>query len=498
MTAHLPALIVVLPLTAALLAPAAALVSSLLVRALVLLALLAAHASSVAVLARTLAEGKWHYNLGGWAPPWGIEYVVDPLGAGMATLISCIGLLAAVYAGPYLRELSPLRKGSFYSLFLLLTAGLLGMVVTGDVFNLYVFLEISALAAYALIAFGGDRAVVAAFRYLIVGTVAASLYLLGVGFLYAVTGTLNMADLAVRLPPLLDSRALSAAVALIVVGFGIKAALFPLHGWLPDAYSYASAPVVVLVSAVMAKVSAYALYRILFFVIGPVGPVAIALDVIGWAAAAGIIFGSVMAMAQRDLWRMLAYSSVAQMGYILLGLSLANDMGLYGALLHILNHAVMKGCLFMIAGGVRWQTGIRDIPGLVGLSRRMPFTTAALVVAALSMIGLPPTAGFFSKWYLVRGSIEAGAWPFVLVIALSSLLTAVYFFRVIEESYLRRRAPRPAGPEAAPVPAPELRELPAAMLVPVLLLGAGILGIGVWSEQIVSRVIRFALPWGVP
>jgi len=504
MSEQVPALIVYVPLFVALMLPALCWLSTRLVRALAVLAVAASHALSVAALVHALTVGTESYHVGGWLPPWGIEYVIDPLAAGMAALVSFISLLVVVYSGPYLKVDPPLRKGAFYALYLLLTSGLLGIVCTGDVFNLYVFLEISALSTYALVSSGGDRAVVAAFRYLLIGTVGASFYLLSVGYLYSITGTLNMADLAAQLPSLLDSRAVVVAVALLVAGLGIKMALFPLHGWLPDAYSFAPPPVTAFISAVMAKVGAYVLYRMLFFVFGAAGPVDPALNVVGWAAAAGILAGSIMAIAQRDFFRMLAYSSVAQMGYIALGFSLGNAMGLIGALLHVLNHSVMKGCLFMVAGGVRWKTEERDIYRFAEMSRRMPLVMGAFLVAAMSMIGLPPTGGFFSKWYLVLGSLDAGAWPFACVIVLSSLLNAIYFFRVIEHVYLRRRAektgPEPAESEA-PAPAPATRprlELPLAMMAPILLLGAGILALGVFSESIVSHVITSALPWGVP
>ncbi|MDN5347301.1 MAG: multicomponent Na+:H+ antiporter subunit [Clostridia bacterium] len=495
MTAHLPALIVISPLAIALLLPVLVRLSAELVRVVAITSALISFTSSIGALKYALAKGNWHYFFGGWPAPWGIEYVIDPLAGGMAVLVSFFSLLVIIYAGPYLVNKPAREKGYFYTLYLLLTAGLLGIVVTGDVFNLYVFLEISSLAAYALIASGGHRATVAAFRYLLIGTAAASFYLLGIGYLYAITGSLNMADLSELLPPLMDSRAVVIAVALIVIGLGIKMALFPLHGWLPDAYSYAPAPVIGFIAAVMAKVSAYALYRVLYFVLKATGPVSLALDVMGWMAAAGILFGSIMAILQRDFWRMLAYSSVAQMCYIALGISLANTMGLFGALLHILNHAVTKGCLFLVAGSVNWQTGVREIHRFVKMSRRMPLTMGAFIIAALSMIGLPPTAGFFSKWYLVLGAIQSGAWAFVIVLALSSLLTAVYFFRIIEHAYFKEPLKGKDGQRHATEPAKEGWELYPTMLVPILILGIGILALGILSEQVITHLLQFALPW---
>ena len=408
MTAHLPVLIVVLPLAASVIVPLLALVSVKAAFAVALLALAAAALASCTALSHVLAHGVLRYELGGWAPPWGIEYVVDPLSGGVAALITLVAVCVAVYAGPRADGGSAARGGMFHGLYLLLVAGLLGIVLTGDMFNLYVFLEISSLAAYALLASGGIRGTVATFRYLIVGTIAATFYLLGTGYLYALTGTLNMADMAVRLTAVVDARAYGVAVVLIVIGLAIKAALFPLHGWLPDAYTYAPAPVTGFIAAVMAKVSAYALFRVLYFVTPAEGASAQALMLLGWVSVVAVLAGSILAMAQHDIRRMLAYSSVGQMGYIVLGFALGTPAALIGALLHLFGHAVMKGCLFLVVGGIRWRTGIYRISDYAGMGRRMPLTMAAFVVAALAMIGLPPTLGFFSKWYLLSWRRRGG------------------------------------------------------------------------------------------
>lgn len=498
MSGQLPALMVVLPLTAALVAPLLGRASRKLLWPFVVLVLLATHVFSSWSLASVLTSGTVHYHFGGWAPPWGIEYVIDPLSAGMASLISLVSLVSAVYSGPYMRYRGWLGPSAFYCLYLLLTSGLLGVVTTGDVFNLYVFLEILSLSTYALIASGGNRGTVAAFRYLMLGTIGASFYLLGVGYLYASTGTLNMADLTGRLAPLMSSGVVAVAVGLVVTGLGIKMALFPLYGWLPDAYSYAPIPITAFISATGGKVAAYALYRLLFLVIGDKGPVSPVLSIVGWAAAAGIIVGSIMAIAQKDVMRMLAYSSISQMGYIALGLSLGNTAGLAGALLHIPAHAFMKSLLFLSAGAVEWRTGRRDIPGFAGTCGRLPLTTGAFAIGALSMVGIPPTLGFFSKWYLALGCLESGNTLFLTVILLSSLLNAIYFFRVLERSYLA-----PGTEEAEPVhremrtrPIGGLRlELPVRMLLPIMILGITVVAMGIMSESLVSHIIHLSLPW---
>ncbi|MDK2822324.1 MAG: multicomponent Na+:H+ antiporter subunit [Clostridia bacterium] len=490
MREQLPALIVVVPLLAALASPFIAYFSKTLVRWLSIAAISVALISSIGSLVHALTQGTWHYHFGNWAPPWGIEYVIDPLGGAMAVLISFVSLVVAIYSGPFLKEDTWLKKGIFYSLYTLLTTGLLGMVVTGDVFNFYVFLEISSLTGYALIAAGGHRATVAAFRYLLIGTIGASFYLLGIGYLYAITGSLNMADLVEKLPPLIDSPVVLLAIVMFVVGLGTKMALFPLHGWQPDAYTYSHPAATAFIAGVMAKVPAYAVLRFFFFIIGSAAaPVKAALEVMGWLAAVGIIAGSIMAIAQKDFRRMLAYSSVAQIGYIVVGFAVGNTLGLIGAILHIINHAIMKSCLFLVAGGVKWRTGEHTIEKYAQLCRKMPLTMGAFLIAALSMVGLPPTAGFFSKWYLVLGALEANMWPYVVIIIISSLLNAIYFFRVIENIYLKK----------ASEPSEEVKgslELPLQMLVPIVVLGLGILVIGIFNEQIVSQVLLYALPGG--
>lgn len=492
MRAQIPALLVVVPLLTALLSPLIAYFSRRLLRGSSILATAVSLFCALFALQHVLAGGTWHYSFGNWAPPWGIEYVLDPLSGLIAVLVSGLSFLVLVYNNPFLREAGWLKQGIYSALYLLLTAGLLGMVVTGDVFNLYVFLEISSLSAYGLIALGGYKATVSAFRYVLVGTVGASFYLLGVGYLYALTGSLNMADLALLLPSLPASFALLLAIVSIVVGLGIKMALFPLHGWLPDAYTYSPPAAIPFIAGVMTKVMAYVLLRFVFFIFG-VGAVFIPqiLQVVGWISALGIILASVLAIAQTDFRRLLAYSSVAQVGYIGLGLSLGNLFGFVGAVFHIVNHAIMKCALFLVAGGVKWKTGEHLIAKFVGMDRRMPLTMGAFLIGAFSMVGIPPTAGFFSKWYLILGALEKNMGFYVFVIILSSLLNAIYFFRVIEQAYLKKGSSpveeevHQAGPE-----------LPWTMLVPLVVLGLSILLVGIFNGPLVSNFLLTAFPGG--
>ena len=456
----------------------------------VTIAALAASCGAAVTTARdVLADGPVHYHLGGWPPPWGIELRVDAPGVLMLLLLSGVTLVVAVYSRRSIEHELDVREAPFYCVYLLLAGGLHGIVATADLFNLYVFLEITSLASYTLVALAGGGALVAAFRYVILGTVGAVFYLLAVGYLYSTTGTLNMADMAAVLPGLHDSNAVRVGFAFLVIGLGIKMALFPLHAWLPGAYAEAPSAASALISATTTKVAAFALIRMLFFVFEPGFTVEVlpAAELLAWAGAAAMVLGSVMAFAQTDLKRLLAYSSVAQIGYIALGAGLANADGLTGGLLHIVNHAVMKCCLFLAAGAIVYRIGARDIDALGQLAVRMPWTTGAFTVAAFAMVGIPPGGGFFSKLYLILGAIEAGRWVFVAAMLISTMLALAYFVKVIRQMYF---ASAGAGE-------PQRAEAPAVMVAPMVVLAACTVLLGLFNGEIVSRFIAPALPAGI-
>ncbi len=434
-------------------------------------------------LVTVVADGALSYELGGWPPPIGIEYVLDPLSGYLAVIIGLIGLLVVIYPVEAAFDIKPQRTVPLYPLALLLLAGLMGVVLSGDLFHLFVFLEIYAIATYGLVSLGGDRGTFAALRYLLLGTIGSGLYLLGVGFLYFSTGTLNMADMASILPGIADSPSVLGGMALIVLGLGLKMALFPLHIWLPDAHSYSPPGVAALLAAVQVKAGAYSLVRILFDVFGPAYtgsdglPVSLALTYFGLA---GLVVGSVLAIRQTDIKRMLAYSTVAQLGYIGVGIGLATPLALVGALLHVLNHAVMKSGLFLVAGGIIQRTGIKSIPRFAGLGSVMPWTMTGFAIAGISMVGVPPTAGFFSKFYLVLGALEVGNWLVALVVVSSSLLTLTYFLKLFERIFV-------AEPEEDVVA--NATEPSGRVVGTVAVLAASILLIGIFNLVIVDNVL---------
>jgi multicomponent Na+:H+ antiporter subunit D len=482
----LPVAIVLLPLTGAVLATIAGEWSGGATRVIAVVTMAATTALAFTGLVAAVDEPVRH-ELGGWPPPLGIELVLDPLSGFMAVVIAVVGLAVAVFPPSAGYGVTPPRRFPLQGLVLLLLAGLFGVVLTGDLFNLFVFLEIYAIATYALVALGGPRATFASLRYLFFGTIGSGLYLLGIGFLYFLTGSLNMADVGDRLADVGSGPTVAAALALIVVGLALKMALFPLHVWLPEAHTYAPPAVAALLAAVQVKVAAYALVRILYGVFGldfVTIDVPIA-DLLVWFGAGGILFGSAMAVTQVDFKRLLAYSTVAQLGYIGVGIGLGTTLAVAAALLHVLNHALMKSCLFLIAGGIYEQTGVKDVPRYAGLARRMPWMAGAFTVAALSMVGVPPTAGFFSKWYLLLGALDGGHVLVAVVIAASSLLTLWYFLRVIESMYSE-------GGEVDPAVAGAV-EPRASVLGPVLLLAVGILVAGLANVPMMDEILRPAM-----
>ncbi|MBT6800392.1 MAG: monovalent cation/H+ antiporter subunit D family protein, partial [Rhodospirillales bacterium] len=415
MSAHLPILQIVVPLLAA---PISVFFRrAAIVWYLTLIVSIITLAISITLLAQTLDQGVISYALGNWAAPFGIEYRIDAVNAFVLVIISAIGTIVLPYARVSVaNEIEPHNQSLFYTCYLLCFTGLLGMVITGDAFNIFVFLEISSLSTYVLVALGAKqdrRALTASYNYLVMGTIGATFFVIGVGLLYMMTGTLNMADLAQKIPAIGSNRTVVVAFAFIVTGLGLKLAMFPLHLWLPNAYAYAPSAVTVFLAATATKAAAYLLLRFLFTVFGADFPILgptltyllMPLAIIAMFAA------STVAIFQVDIKRMLAYSSLGQLGYMVLGISFASVAGLTATIIHLFNHALMKGALFMALGAIVLRLGTASIDSMRGLGRQMPWTMAAFVVGGLSLIGVPLTVGFISKWYLIVAALEAGYWP---------------------------------------------------------------------------------------
>lgn len=418
---------------------------------------------AVLLLLQVQAQGVLSYAIGGWAAPWGIEYRLDAASALLQLLLAALAAVILPWSRQSAaREVDRERLPGFYAAMLLLQSGLLGIVATGDAFNVFVFLEISSLSTYALIAMGRDRrALTAAFRYLILGTLGATFYLIGVGLLYALTGTLNMGDLAARLPAVADTRTAHTAVVFVIVGLGLKLAMFPLHAWLPNAYAFAPSAVTALLAATATKVALYVLVRFVWTIFGAgfaFGAIPLA-ALLATLAVLGMLVASAVAVRQDEVKRLLAWSSVAQIGYALAGLALATGAGLAAALLHLANHALMKGALFLALGNIAYRFGNTRIETLRGLGRAMPWTMAAFVAGGLSLVGVPLTVGFVSKWALLQAALQSGTWWLIVAIALSSLLALAYVWRIVEAAYFESS------------PSRDLRcEAPLALLLPTWVL----------------------------
>ncbi|MFQ5536696.1 MAG: monovalent cation/H+ antiporter subunit D family protein [Gemmatimonadota bacterium] len=478
MSLHLPVLLVVVPLLAA---PLAALVRRpRLSWGVATAASWWALYASISLLRRVLDTGTISYALGGWVAPWGIEYRVDAVNGFVLVIVSAIGAVVAPYALRSVeREITRDRIPLFYTAFILCLTGMLGIAVTGDVFNVFVFLEISSLSAYALIAMGSDRrALTASYQYLIMGSVGATFIVIGIGLMYVMTGTLNMLDLAERLPAVMDTRTIPVAFAFLTVGFSLKLALFPLHLWLPNAYTYAPSSVSAFIASTATKVAVYMMLRFFFTVFGAT----FAFDVmrLSWSflplAVIAILSMSLVAIYQDNGKRLLAYSSVAQIGYIVLGISLASVVGLTAGIIHLFNHALMKGTLFMAMGAVMYRVGSVRIADMAGLGKQMPWTMAAFVAGGLSLIGVPLTVGFISKWYLVQAALAKGMWWVAAVVLVGSVMAVVYIWKVVETAYLR-----PPSDEV------QVTEAPLGLLVPLWTMVLANLYFGV-NAQLTSRV----------
>ncbi len=489
-----PIMIVVIPLMAAFICPILGLWRKEACYVLTVITLILCAVASLETLGGVFKAGVIRCGLGGWLPPFGIEYVVDHLSAMMLVVISGIGLVVAVYSKESVERELPGRTVYFYTVYLLQVTGFLGIVITGDLFNLYVFLEVASLAGYALIAVGEDGAPMAAFRYILLGTIGACFYLLGIGYLYMTTGSLNMADIHRLLPELYQSKVILTALAFLLVGLSLKMALFPLHMWLPDAYTKAPSAVSALVASLMTKISIYVLIRLLYHLFDP--SVTFRLlplnTIMAWTGVAAIGAGALMALAQKDFKRMLCYIIVGEMGYMVGGLGMANSIAIKGAVLHILNDAVMTAGLFTVAGIITYKTRGHTIAHFKGLFRTMPFTMSAFVIGALSIIGVPPTCGFFSKWYLIQGAVLAGHWAFVVALLVSALVNAILFFRIFEIGYGFRASEGQGGHNHAE--GVKVDEAPLSMLLPALAVSVCIVGIGLYNQVILTRIISLAVP----
>ena len=473
--AHLPILIVIIPLIAA---PLCMLFGRAgLAWIISLIASVIAFLISLELLATVWDGSVISYHIGGWAPPLGIEYRVDTVNAFVLLIVSALATIVLPFAKTSIqREINPNSHTLFYACHMLVFTGLLGVTITGDAFNVFVFLEISSLSTYVLVALGAQRdkrALSVAFDYLIMGTIGATFFVIGLGLLYMATGTLNMVDMAERLVGQENNRTVQAAFAFIVVGMGLKLAFYPLHRWLPGAYSYSPSVASAFLAGTATKVAVYVLLRFVFSVFSPqFGFVETTFYFIILPFSILAMFaGSIVAFFQVDIKRLLAYSSIAQIGYILVGVSILSSDGTAAAIVHLFNHALTKTALFLAVGAIVYQTGNVFVARMQGLGKQMPWTGAAMVIGGLSLIGIPGTAGFISKWALIKAALDAGWWPLAFAIVASSMIAVAYVGRILNVMYLQ---PAPEGQVAS--------DPPFSMLLSIWVLTIATIYFGLYGE----------------
>ncbi|CAI2717551.1 complex I subunit 5 family protein [Nitrospina watsonii] len=486
MNHQLPAILFLLPLFAAVSMPVVCLKHRHWSHPISVAILAAMVPVSILNLYNVIQHGEVRYMFSGWTAPFGIEWVADGLASVVLVLLSILGLLGVVFTGPTSPKALGGRIVHYYTMILLLVSALTGIVFSRDLFNLFVFLEVASISSYALIGVAGGRALFAAFRYLILGTLGGSLFLLGVGYLYALTGTLNMTDMAARLPLLLSSKALVGGLLFMFIGLGIKMALVPFHSWMPEAYTYAPESVSPILASLVTKVALLAWIRIIYWVLNSSIvifhiPILLLVAVIGSLAA---VIGASLALAQRDIKMMFAYGGISHIGIILIGIGQGNQTGFVGGIFYLLNDAVMQAALFFLAGVAFCLHGIKTIDDLGRVGRQTPWLTGSLVVVAMGMIGLPPTGGFFGKWYIILGALEAGDYVSVAAVVLSTLLTLAYFVKLFESIF------RQASTRSDVQPG----EIPFTFKLSLGVTSAAVMILGLFSGPIVQLLLNRALP----
>jgi multicomponent Na+:H+ antiporter subunit D len=400
---------------------------------------------SLLVLAIASIGQSGVYEIGKWSIPLGINLVLDGLSSLLLLAISIVSTAAMVFSIRYMEKYT--AKAKYLSLFMLMVAGMNGVVLSGDIFNVFVFLEIASIASYALVGFGCEHEELeASFKYMVLGSIGSLFVLFGVALVYGNTGSLNMAYISKAIQGSGLNPGLTFALALFIAGFGLKAALVPFHAWLPDAHPSAPAPISAMLSGVLIKaLGAYALCRVIFNVFGITIPMGWILIVLGLLS---MVAGAFLAIGQWDIKRLMAYSSISQLGYVILGVGLGGliiaregnlawaSLAILGGLFHLLNHAVYKSLLFLTSGSIQMATGTRQLKQMGGLAEKMPVTRAACTVASASIAGIPPFSGFWSKLVLVIAAVQAHFYWVAALIVFVSLCTLIMYLKVQRYAFL--------------------------------------------------------------
>jgi multicomponent Na+:H+ antiporter subunit D len=402
---------------------------------------------TVVLLIEVSQRGVQMTRLGGWPPPFGIVLVADLLAALLALVAGLIGLAVTV-SSPAGVGRGRERYG-YYPLLLVLVAGVEGAFLTGDLFNLYVCFEVMLMASFVLLALGGERAQLeGSIKYVSLNLLSSTLFLTGIGLLYGLTGSLNFAELSVRVAALPADGLVTAVAVLFLTGFGIKAAAFPLFFWLPASYHTPPPAVAALFAGLLTKVGVYALLRVFTLVF--VGETAVTHTIILWGAVLTMITGVLGAAAQTDMRRVLSFHIVSQIGYMLMGLGLYTPLALGGTVFYLVHHIIVKTNLFLVSGVIALLRGTEELSRLGGMYRERPWFAAAFLVPAFSLAGIPPLSGFWAKLVLVQAGLDRGAVAVVIAALGVSLLTLFSMTKIWAEVFWKAD-PRPAlGAHATP------------------------------------------------
>ncbi|MCK4351938.1 hypothetical protein KAW65_00855 [candidate division WOR-3 bacterium] len=427
---------------------------------------------------------------GGWPPPFCINLVASPLGILLALLISLVGFLVSIYAIAYIKEGATEK---YHTLYLLLLTGATGIVLTGDIFNLFVFFEILCISSYALVAYNGDKhGLESAVKYLIQGSIGSSFILIGIALLYGLFGTLNMADIANNISyHSLQSPTLYVALAFFITGFGVEGAIFPLNAWLPDAHSSAPSTISAILSGIAIKTGVYAIARVTYTLFSAKGFMI-------FIATIGIItllIGEMSALGQKkDIKRMLAYSSIGQIGLIIFAFGIATYYGIFGALFQLVNHALAKSLLFLASGYMIYRVGSKELSAFEGLGKKMPLSSLVFTIGAFSLIGLPPFAGFMSKISIISAGIKANntaLFVFVIIVLFATIIEGCYFFRVVQNLYFKKSRDPAHNCVRDGCPTTQKSEMPISALIPIIILALLIVAIGIYP-RLVTGIIESA------
>jgi len=432
-----------------------------------------------------LAGGPLVQRLSWFGETVNLQVSVDGFGLFMLLAVQLVSLAVGLFSVNYMDHYG--AKANYYALLLVMIAGMNGLILSADLFNVYIFLEVAAVASYALVAYGLEHdELEASFKYLMLSVIASAAILVSIAVLFGMTGGLSFSAVAEGLRSLPSAGVTALCAALFLMGFGLKAALVPFHAWLPDAHPSAPAPISAVLSGLLIKVSGvYALTRIFFNVFGLTPALS---QVLMWLGAVSVVVAAFLALGQKDVKRMLAYSSVSQVGYVILGIGLGTPLGVAGGLFHLLNHALAKGLLFLNSGSVQQATGTRNLDEMGGLAKRMPVTAGTTIVGSLSIAGIPPLGGFWSKLLIIMALVQAGEGALAVIAVLASVLTLWYYLILQRKAFFGKLNERWKGVREAP-----FWMTAATVVLALLVIGVGILFAAVlrtWVNPAVDILTR--------